>query len=130
MAATVIPPLARVVQQTVFPSLARTATPTAVQFTQKAHRGLRLTIDVTAATSTPSTVFTVSSVDPLSGAKTALLASAAIVGVGTTVLFIYPGSAAAANAVADKPLSGTIEVTAVHGNANSQTYTCAAEFLP
>lgn len=110
----------------VFDSQARTATPDTMEFVlPQGARFLHVVIDVTAATSTPSTVFTVSAVDRLSGKVYTLLASAAIVGTGTTVLRIGPGLTAAANLVASDVVTPVIRFTATHGNANSQTYTVA-----
>lgn len=106
----------------IFASAARTATPTAATFSTRSAQCL-IFIDVTAATSTPSTVFTVIGVSPGDKAtEYTILASAAIVGVGMTVLRISPHLTAAANTIAKDILPSTIKVTAVHGNANSQTY--------
>jgi hypothetical protein len=114
---------------TVFTSTARTATPTAFTGTNYNARGLHLVIDVTAATSTPSTVFTILGVDAISGGTYTILASAAIVGVGRTVLRVYPGLTAAANLVASDILPRSWSVTAAHGNANSQTYSVGASLI-
>jgi hypothetical protein len=111
---------------TIFASAARTATPDTEEFELPA--GARygvFVIDVTAATSTPSTVFTFSGVDRVSGKVYTILASAAIVGTGTTVLRVGPALTAAANLVANDVLPPVIRVTATHGNSNSQTYTVA-----
>lgn len=111
-------------------SVARTATPNTEEL--EVPSGTRFgvfVIDVTAATSTPSTVFTVSGVDRGSGQIYTILASAAIVGVGTTVLRVGPGLTAAANLVANDIIPPVIRITATHGNANSQTYTVSAHFV-
>lgn len=110
----------------VYDSQARVATPDTMEFVlPQGARFLHLVIDVTAATSTPSTVFTVSAVDRLSGKTYALIVSAAIVGVGTTVLRLGPGLTAAANLVVSDIVTPVIRISAAHGNANSQTYTVA-----
>jgi hypothetical protein len=111
-------------------SAARTATNNSGDQQNVAHRGIRLVIDVTAATDTPSVVFTLQGRDPVSGQYYTLLASAAITGTGTTVLLIYPGATAAANLVANLPLPKTWRLLATHADADSITYSAAAELLP
>ena len=113
-------------ETTILASAARTATPSKVDQTNAAARGVIVVIDVTAITATPSVVFTIQGKDPLSGKYYAILASAAIVATGTTVLRVYPGLTAAANLVASDLLPRTWAVDAVHGDADSITYTCAA----
>lgn len=83
-------------------------------------------INVTAVTDTPSVVFTVEGKDPVSGVYTTILASAAVTGTGMTVLCVYPGCAAVANAMADAPLPRTWRVTATHGDVDSITYSVGA----
>lgn len=108
---------------TVFSSLARTATPTPTDFANATWRGCVVTIDVTAADGTPpSVVFTLQGKDPVSGKYYTILASAAITGTGTTVLRVYPGLTASANAVVSDVLPPVFRVNAVHGNAGSITY--------
>ena len=82
--------------QTLFASAARTATPTAATFDTKCEGGL-IIIDVTAASATPSVVFTLKGNGPQGGTWD-ILASSAITGTGTTVLRVYPGLTASANA--------------------------------
>lgn len=126
--------MANVIQQadnsvTIYSSAARTVTPDTQEF--ELPGGIKygvFVIDVTAATSTPSTVFTVSGVDRLSGKVYTVLASAAIVGTGTTVLRVGPSLTAATNLVANDVLPPVIRITATHGNANSQTYTVSGHF--
>lgn len=113
----------------VYASAARTATPTAVDQANVGYRGVHLTIDCTAVTSTPSVVFTIKGLDPVSGKYYTILASAAIVATGTTRLSVYPGCIAAANSVANDALPAVWKVDAVHGNANSITYTVGANYL-
>lgn len=117
------------VDLTLFSSAARTATPSNTDQTNHNAKGLHVVIDVTAATSTPSTVFTIEGKDAISGKYYTILASAAIVGVGTTVLRVHPGLTVAANLVANDILPRVWRVTAVHGNANSQTYSVGASLI-
>ena len=117
--------------RTVFASAARTATVTSDDIVApREARGLRVVIDVTAVTATPSVVFTIRAKDPASGKYVTLLASAAITAVGTTVLVVYPGTTAAANAVANLPLGSIVSVLATHADADSITYSVGIDFLP
>lgn len=117
-------------QLTVFASAARTATVASDTFANLAHRGLHVVIDCTAITSSPSVVFTLQGYSALGDDYYALLASAAIVGTGTTVLRVYPGATAATNLAANDNLPAQWRVNAVHGNANSITYSVNALLLP
>jgi hypothetical protein len=114
---------------TILASAARTATPTKVDQTNYAARGVIVVIDVTAITATPSVTFTIQGKDPLSGKYFTILASAAITGVGTTVLRVAPGLTAAANLVANDVLPQTWAVDAVHGDSDSITYSVGALYV-
>lgn len=103
----------------IFASAARTATSTASS-PCRATEGL-IFIDCTAYTATGSVVFTVFGESP-SGATYTILASAAIVGLGLTVLRISPQLTAAANTIAKDMLPSNIKVTATHANGVSLTY--------
>lgn len=92
-------------------------------------RGVKVTIDVTAASATPSVVFTIQGKDPLSGQYYTVLASAAKTGISTTVLSVYPGIAASANVSANDVMPTTWRVNCVHADADSITYTVAADVL-
>lgn len=110
---------------TIFASAARTATPTAARFSSSAQ-SLEIVIDVTAVTATPSVVFNIEREDAASGKWILALASAAIVGVGTTRLLISPHLTAAANSIAKDFGSGNFRVSPVHGDADSITYSVGA----
>lgn len=94
-------------------------------------RGLQLTIDVTAITgTTPSLTVTIQGKDTASGKYFTLLASAALTGVGTTVLRVYPGLVAAANLTANDILSRTWRVvTVIAGTTPAVTYTVGASVI-
>jgi hypothetical protein len=110
---------------TLFASAARTATPTAAQFSNKGQ-SLEVVIDVTAVTATPSVVFNLERQDQASSKWFLILASAAIVGVGTTVLKVSPHLTGAANSIAKDLASGNMRVRPVHGDADSITYSVGA----
>ena len=114
---------------TIYESAARTADPTTKDLPNAGCRGLHLIIDVTAVTATPSVVFTIKGKDPVSGKVWTILASAAIVATGTTILKVYPGRTAAANLVASDVLPPTWQVTAVHGDADSISYSVTAQMV-
>ena len=108
-----------------YESAARTATPTpSVLEIGPDVLNAEIVIDVTAATSTPSTTFNIEA-QTGSGNWVVLLTSAAIVGVGMTRLLLGPDITAAANVAAQTVLPQQIRCRPVHGNANSQTYTVA-----
>ena len=115
--------------QTVFTSAARTATPTPFDGVNYNGRGLHLVIDCTAIVSSPSVVFTVQGKDDISGKFYTILASAAIVGTGTTVLRIFPGSTVTANLAANDIITRDYRVIATHGNSDSITYTVGASLI-
>lgn len=102
-------------------SAARTATSTAPFSCQSL--GALVYINVTSVTSTPSVTFTISGVEPVGETNShTILASAAVTATGLTVLKIYPGLTAAANAVASDIMPEKCKLVATHGNANSITY--------
>jgi hypothetical protein len=98
-------------QQTVYASAARTATPTAVVVNARQYTTLRVILDATAVTSSPSVTVTVEVLDAASGKWCTVLTSSAIATVSTNVLTLVQG------------LAGQFRVTCTHGNANSITYT-------
>lgn len=109
-------------QFTILGSAARTATPTVDTFRVGRPGGLLVFIDVTAASATPSVVFTIQGVDELTGATYDVLASVAVTGIGETRLHVHPAITAAANVKADELVPTTIGLTAVHADADSITY--------
>lgn len=114
---------------TVLASAARTATLQSSDITNYNAKGLHLVINVTAASATPSVVFTIQGKDALSSAYYTILASAAITGTGTTVLRVFPGATAAANLAANDILPRTWRVDATHADADSITYSVGASVI-
>ncbi len=121
-------PSTRVV--TAFASAARIATPTAKRFPTHGARELVVVIDVTAVTATPSVVFTIHGVDPVSAKTYVILASAAVATVSTVVLRVSAQLTASANLIAKDILPAMLEIAPVHGDADSITYTVAAHLIP
>lgn len=110
-------------------SAARTATVNTADQINPGKSGVEIIIDVTAIAATPSVVFTIQGFDPLSGKYYTILASAAITGTGTTVLRVGPGLTAAANTVANFNLPRNWRVACTHGDADSITYSLAAQLV-
>lgn len=114
---------------TIYESAARTATPTPADRTNTTARGVHVIIDVTAVTSTPSVVFTIQGKDSVTGKYYTVLTSAAIATVSTTVLRVVPGITDAANLAVSDQIPYDWRVIATHGNANSITYSVAANLV-
>lgn len=114
---------------TVYASAARTATPTAATVPAGRYNYLRVVIDVTAITSTPSVVCTIDALSPTSGKYYNLLTAAAVTATGTTVLNVGPALPVTNNVSANAVLADTLRITMTHGNSNSITYTVAAELM-
>lgn len=81
-----------------------------------------MVIDVTAVSDTPSVVFTIQGKDFASGKYYTLLASAAIIATGTTVMTIYPDATAATNVTVNDILPVDWRVIATHADTDSITY--------
>jgi hypothetical protein len=94
-------------------------------------RGLHLVIDITTITgTTPTLTVTIEGKDPTSGKYYTILASAALNATGTTVLKVYPGLTASANAVANDVLPRTWRVrTTIGGTTPAVTATIAANLI-
>ena len=114
---------------TIFSSAARTETVNGDDIENMNGRGVKVVIDVTAASATPSVVFTIQGKDTVSAKYYTILASAAITGTGTTVLTVYPGLTASANAVANDILPRDWRVIATHADADSITYSVGAQVI-
>jgi hypothetical protein len=127
---TVANPEAGVLTMTLLPSAARTATTNSGDLKNHQHRGVHVVIDAAAAAATPSVVFTVQGKCPLSGQYYTILASAAVTGVSTTVLRVFPGATAAANLTANDCVPENWRVLATAADADSLTYSVSACLLP
>lgn len=101
-------------QRTIYPSAARTATPTAVTLNVRNDTSLRLVLVSTALAATPSIVVTVDTFDNASGTWVNVLTSAAITTISSNVLTLVQG------------LAGLVRITVTHGDADSITYSLGA----
>ena len=108
-------------------SAARTASVNSAVLNKEAEeRAVHYIIDVTAVAATPSVVPTVQGYDPTSDTWYDLLVGAAITATGTTVLKVGEGIAASANVAAQDMVPMQTRVELVHADADSITYTVAA----
>lgn len=115
--------------RTLLASAARTASIDTDDQRNARHRGVRVHINATASSATPSVVFTVQGKDNLTGDYYTLLASAAVTGTGDTYLLIYPTATAASNVAVNLALPPYWRVSAVAADADSLTYSVTAELL-
>lgn len=119
---------ATAVDYTLLPSAARTATVTSADLSNVNSRGIKVTIDVTAVTTSTLTV-AIKYKDPASGKYVSMLASTGLIGTGTTTLTIYPGMTASSNAVASDVLPATFQIVATKGDSSSWTYSIGYTLL-
>jgi len=116
-------------EDTILASAQRTATVNSADQDNLFARGVVVVIDVTAASVTPSVVFTIKGKSSLGDDYYTILASAAVTGTGQTVLRVYPGLAASANAAANDVLPRKWRVEAVHGDTDPITYSVSANLI-
>lgn len=114
---------------TLLASAARTATVSSPQVERRRYRGVHVVVTCTAATASPSVVFTVEGYNTVTDAWYTLLTSAAVSSTSTIRLTVYPGCIASANTVANDALPEVWRVTATHADADSITYSVAANPL-
>ena len=91
-------------------------------------RGVKVFVNVTSA-GTGSITASVQAKDPASGTYVTLLASAAIVANGLTLLTVYPGLPATANVSANDVLPRQWRVSVTANNANPVNYTVGASLI-
>lgn len=114
---------------TVLASAARTASVNSGDQTNYNGARVKVVIDITAVAGSPSLTFTIKGKSTLSGKYFTLLASAALTGVGTTVLTVSPGATAAANLTANDFVPRLWRVEVVAGTADSVTYSVDAQVV-
>lgn len=116
-------------QLVVFPSVSRTASPNADQQANRFYRGVDIIIDITAVPGGDTVTFNVEGLDPASGKWYSILSSTALVGIGTTVLRIYPSLTAAANATANSVLPCAWRVRPSHSGSGAFVYSVGANLM-
>ncbi len=112
----------------VLPFASRTATPVIGDFRTARGKGVVLVINAVTAGS-PSVVFTLLGKDPVSGKTWTILASAAVVATGVTILKVHPGLTASTNAVANDVLPPVWTITAVHADTTAISYSITASVI-
>jgi hypothetical protein len=117
------------VDATALASAVRSATTNSADQVNFNGRGLIAVFDVTAVPGVQTVTLELQGRDVTSGLYYTILASAAIAAVSTTVLRIYPGTAAVANLAADHPLPRAWRARVVHSGAGNFTYSVGASVL-
>jgi hypothetical protein len=111
----------------IFKSVARIATHNGLDIGKNPiYDGIIVVIDATVDPASASVVFTIQGKDPASGKYYTILASAAITGVGTTILRVDKNLTASANVVAKDVMPATFRIIATHADADSITYSVGA----
>ena len=105
-----------------------TASQASADQTNADARGVKVFVNVTNA-GTGSITAAIQAKDPASGVYTTLLASAAIVANGTSVLTVYPGLPATANVSANDVLPRQWRVAITANNANAASYSVGASLI-
>lgn len=116
-------------EQLVYSSLARTATPTAVEINTRRFRTMVVVLDATVHATSAALVITLARKDNASGKYIDILASASITAVSTNTIRIGLGLPVTANVSANEPLPNVVRLTVTHGNANPVTYTVSAHLV-
>ena len=111
----------------VFASAARTATVSSMKFDSPGARTLTVAIDMTAVSGAGSNVYTIERYNPVGDDWTTVLASAAVVAAGNTVLQVGPGINDVANTHENATVPHTWRVTVTAGTSDSMTYSVYAE---
>jgi hypothetical protein len=114
---------------TAFPSAVRNASSNSDDLCNDYFRGVEVVLDVTVAPGVDTVTFTIQGKDETSGKYYTLLASTAISATGTTVLRVYPGLTAAANAAANLALPRAWRVQATHSAGSNFTYSVGVNYL-
>lgn len=123
-------------QVTLHTSSAITADWLSTKQTNRGYRGVRVVIDISASTDTPSVVFNILGYDPVSTETFLILASAAQ--TGTTAantplqLTVYPGVTETANVDASNvlPKFWYLQADGSWGGTDAITFTAVATLLP
>lgn len=113
---------------TIFPSAARTATATQAAQTNASWRGLHISVNVTAYTSgtwTPR----IQGQDPVSLTWYDILVGSPISATGTTILKLYPGIVATANASASDVLPRTWRMVMTGASTPIATFSVGGSLL-
>ena len=114
---------------TLLTSAVRAATQTGQDRENRNARGLILIVDVTAVPGVDTVTPKIQGKDQASGKYYDILTGAAIVGVSTVVMRIYPGLAAVANLTVNDVLPRTWRFVLTHSAASNFTYSVGGILL-
>ncbi len=114
---------------TLLASAARTTTTASSDQTNPAWLGAHVIIKVTATGGTIALTPTIEAQDPVTTDWYPLLTGSVISSTGTSVLKIYPSLSGVSNKIAGDVLPATWRINVAHGNADSVTYSVAANML-
>ena len=110
-------------------SAARTVETESEEQTNTRGKGLHIIIDVTVDPATASITPKIQGKDPASGKWYDVLVGVAIVAIGTTVIKVYPGIAAAANVAASDILPAHWRFQMAVADTDSITYSVGATVI-
>lgn len=113
-------------EQLIYSSVARTASPTAVEVNTRRTKTLVVVLDATVHATSAALTITVDRKDNASGKYINILTSASITTVSTNTIRVALGAPVTANVSANEPLPNTLRIGVTHGNANPVTYTVSA----
>lgn len=114
---------------TILASAVRAATNNSADQTNLVGRGVHVVIDVTAVPGVDTVTPKIQGKDELSGQYYDILTGAAISGVSTVVLKVYPGITVAANVSASDILPKTWRVVMTHSAGTNFTYSVGASLI-
>lgn len=116
-------------ESTLLASAARTVQTNSADQTNYSAKGLHVQLNVTAASGTGGLTVVVQGKDPVSGTYYDILVGTAIIATGITILKVYPGIVASANAAASDILPRTWRVQVRVGDASSYTYSVGSSLV-
>lgn len=118
-------------QGTFLASASRTTTQTQDEQSNRAgYKGIRVVLDMTVVTASPSVTLTIQCKDRTSGEWHTLLSGAAVTGDTTNVYTLHPGAPVTTNVSANAQLGSAWRIVVTAGNANAGTYSVGYELLP
>ncbi len=115
--------------EAVFANIARTATSNSLDQRNPLQRGAIVTVDMTAVPGIDTVTFAIEGKDPISGKYYTILTGAAIVGISTVIMRVYPALVAIANLTVNDVLPDTWRVVATHSAGTSFEYSVAASYV-
>lgn len=114
---------------TILASGSRTTTQTGSDLTNSNAKGVRVVLDMTDVTASPSVTLSIEAKDAISGKYSTLLTGAAVTTVTTNVYVVYPGLTPSANAIVSDVLPHTWRAKVTANNANAGIYSVGASYL-